>query len=505
MNALQRAIAHPQPTRAFNARSPMHGLDRHSVGFVDVLAQSLAAVAPSAAASTITLLVAGIAGGGTIYAMAAGTVLALLIASSINQFTRRLAGTGSLYTLVSRAFHPTVAGTAATLTTGAAMLVGYGFVAMFALTGSAYYLNFFIQFLRSSSSSPWLVVLLVFALASGLLMVLVGGIRLSARVAMVIEAASVVIILGLIVILLVRIGTVDFSVFAFASVTPTNLAIGAVLAVTAYLGFESSATLGVEAKRPLRSIPRAITWTVLGSGLLFLLVSYSQIAGFNALGRDLAASPAGLAELSTAFDLPWVGPLLDVGIAASFFACAIASTTALARVLFAMGREGLLPARFGSTHSVYRTPAAAIVWAVPVIAAVPVVAVLTAGGLWQAMEILIIGAAGGFITAYVLVCVATPVFLHRIGESTVWPAARAISAAIVLSIALLVYLASELTGIRSGGVWLFLAAMTAILVVLLVRRVRRPWLSSRMGIYDEPVAADVLGARLDPDDAPHTW
>ena len=102
MTALERAIARPQPVHDFAATSPLDGLERRSVGFADVLAQSVAAVAPTAAATTVILLVAGASGGGTVWAVAVATVLALLVARTVNQFANRLAATGSLYTYVAR-------------------------------------------------------------------------------------------------------------------------------------------------------------------------------------------------------------------------------------------------------------------------------------------------------------------------------------------------------------------------------------------------------------------
>src|SRR6478752_4010424 len=133
VTALSRAIADPTPVDGLPARSPMAGLDRRSLGFVDVLAQSVGAVAPSAAAATCPVLVAARAGSGTLVAFLLAAVLMALVASAVNQFTRRMAATGSLYTFAARGL-----GERAGFATSAAMIVGYGFVAMFALLGAAY-------------------------------------------------------------------------------------------------------------------------------------------------------------------------------------------------------------------------------------------------------------------------------------------------------------------------------------------------------------------------------
>jgi amino acid transporter len=201
-------------------------------------------------------------------------------------------------------------------------------------------------------------------------------------------------------------------------------------------------------------------------------------------------------QLASAFGVAWIGALLDLSIAASFVACAIASMTALVRVLFSMGREGLAPAVLGSTHSRFRTPFVAVVASTPLVAAVPVVAALLGAGLWDTMQVLIVVAAGGYITAYVLVCAAAPAFLYRIGELTWPPVVRSSLTVGLLLGALLVYLGEESRSERSLGVWVFLAVMAAGLVWALVRDRNVPGLRHRIGVHDEPIASDVLGGAL---------
>lgn len=490
MTALARAINDPQPVDGIGARSPVDGLARRSVGFLDVLAQSVSAIAPSAAATTIPLLVAVVAGGATVWALASAMLLALLVATTVNQFTRRIATAGSLYTFVSRGL-----GTTASFVTGVALLVGYGFIAMFALGGAGYYLAILIaRFWPTVAGSTVFAGGLIIAMAALCLLVLARGIRISTRVTLLVECVSVAIILVLVVALLVQAGPVrGWSVLSLGDASPANLAVGAALALTAFVGFESSSTLGVEARRPYASIPRAIRWSVIGSGLLYLIASFSQLVGFAAIGGSITTSSSPVNDLAAAYGLDGIGLLLDLSIAASFLACAIASTTALVRLLFSMGREGVLPSRFGRTHTRYRTPRVAVVVAVGVITIGLLATILLSGSVWQAMEILIVGAAGGYITAYVLVCVAAPVFLWRIGELTPWPVVRAVAASILLSGVLVVYLVVESATDRFPGVWVFLGAMTVGIAFCGLRLVRRPWLSDTIGVYDVPIAEDVLG------------
>lgn len=492
MTALERAIARPAPVHEFGATSPLEGLDRRSVGFADVLAQSVAAVAPSAAATTVILLVAGVSGGATVPAVAVAALLALLVARTVNQFARRMVTSGSLYTYTARGLGP-----GAGLATGAALLVGYAFIAVFALLGGTHYLTILLQRVWPGFGGPVTSVVLLLFEAAVLAIVLVRGIRLSSRLAFVVELASVVIIAVLLVVLLVQIGPIDPEALLPQALSPTALAAGAVLALTAFVGFESAATLGVEARTPLRNIPRAIVWTVLVAGGLYVLAAYAQVAGFRALGLDLANSTSPVNTLATAYGLDGWGMLVDIGIAASFLACAIASTTALTRVLFAMGRDGVAPGWLGRVHRRHRTPIAAIALAVPVVALIPVGAVAAGIATWDAMEAVIVVSAVGYITAYALVCVAVPIFLRRIGELTVGAAVTAGVSAIALSLGLVLYLVVE-AGAGNPGVWIaVLIAIVSGAAIAWRRRRGAPPLDG-IGSYDEPIAAHVLGGVASP-------
>ncbi|WP_255461195.1 APC family permease [Glaciihabitans sp. INWT7] len=471
-------------------RSPVSGLARRSIGFVDVLAQSVSAVAPSAAAITIPSIVAAVAGNGTLWAVVGALLLSLLVATTVNQFTRRMSATGSLYTFVSKGL-----GTGAGFVTGIAMFVGYAFVAMFSLTGCGLFLATLLgSFLPGIQDSTLLVSVSIVALAAVCFLVLARGIRLSTRVMLIVESASVAFILVLTIAMIARQGGgIHWSVLSLSGTTPGEFATGTVLALMAFVGFESASTLGAEARKPFATIPRAIVWTVVASGALYLLSTYSQLVGFSALGRSLTSSTAPVNSLADAYGLPWMGVLLDASIATSFFACAIASTTALVRVIFSMARERLVSPALGRTHPTLKTPIVAVAVAVPVLAIVPVVTIALGGGVWEAMGVLLVASAAGYITSYVFVCAAAFVFLRRIGELGFWVGLRAIVAALLLGVGLVVYLIDRSASASSAGVWIFLAIISLGTIVYRVMRMRRPWLGSTIGVYDETILQDLLG------------
>ncbi|MFD4959034.1 APC family permease [Microbacterium sp. NPDC058389] len=488
MTALERAIARPDPVHEFGARSPLYGLDRRSVGFLDVLAQSVAAVAPAAAATTVVLLVAGISPAATVLSIVLAGVLSLLVARTIAQFARRFAAAGSTYTYTARGLGP-----GAGLAAGAAVLVGYGAIAMFALLGGAYYITFLLRAVWPDAGGPGGLAAVLAAEAAFVAVVLVRGIRISSRIALVVEVLSVALIAVLLVVLLVRIGPVDPArVLGFEEFDPAALAAGSVIAITAFVGFESASTLGVEARSPLRTVPRAIVWTVVLSGGLYVLAAVAQVAGFDALGAPLAESASPINELASAYGLGGWGVVADLGIAASFLACAIGSTTALTRVLFTMGRDGVLPAPAGSAHARFGTPIGAVALSFPVIAGVPFLLLLGGLDVRAAMHVTIAVGGAGYIVGYILVCAAAPVFLRRIGELTAGTAVAAIASAVALTGALVTFFAVDAAS-GSAALWIVLAVAALAGVAVAVRLRRGTPSLARIGSYDEPVASQVLG------------
>jgi hypothetical protein len=142
------------------------------------------------------------------------------------------------------------------------------------------------------------------------------------------------------------------------------------VAVSAFVGFESPTTLGGEAHRPFVTVPRAITWTPILMGVLCLLAVTAQDAALKDAPLNIAASSTPLSDLFSQSS-PVSAAVLDLGIAASWFGCAIASVNALARIFFCMGREGVAPRIVGRTHPVFRTPSMAIMVIMPIVATVP--------------------------------------------------------------------------------------------------------------------------------------
>src|SRR5207247_10093341 len=100
-------------------------------------------------------------------------------------------------------------------------------------------------------------------------------IGLSARTALILESVSVTVIFILCVNICVHNGSVfDTHQLTLTGVKPGGILVGTVLAIFAFVGFESAGSLGVESKNSFRNIPRAILWSCLIVGLFYVVVSY---------------------------------------------------------------------------------------------------------------------------------------------------------------------------------------------------------------------------------------
>ncbi|MFC4944753.1 APC family permease [Pseudonocardia sp. GCM10023141] len=465
-------------------RSPVHGLDRRNLGPAEVLAQSVSSAAPAAAMAAAPVIAASTAGSGTLWSFVVATVVSLLIGSSVGQFTRRMAVAGSLYSLTAKGLGP-----AAAFTSGVALLVGYGVLAMGALTGAATYLGALLARigLTAAGSRPTLLVAVV---VLGLLATagVLARVRLSARVVLLVEALSISLMVVVFVVLLGASAVTEAPPAAQPVALPEphllGIAAGVLPALSAFIGFEAATALGVEARRPFRTIPRVVMWTASGAGVLLLFATYTQ-----QVSNAWAAGSEPVPALAIAIGQPWLAVVLDIGITMSFTACTLATLNALVRVVFSMARDGIAPAALGVTHRTRRIPHVAIAAVLPIITAVPVA--LIAAGIPGAdvLATVLTVATVGYLVAYLLVSLAAPLFLRRIGELTPLPVIVAAVLVPVLLVALVAFVASAWGGVIPIVMGVIAVAGLAWWTWL---RIRRPERLAAIGVYDETVAADVL-------------
>ena len=126
-----------------------------------------------------------------------------------------------------------------------------------------------------------------------------------------------------------------------------------------FAGFEAAATLGEEANRPTRDIPRAILGTAIFGGVYFVIVTAVEMMGFGTSPAGVKAftnSPSLLGDLGSSYVGHWVGDVITLGTTVSAFGCCLACTVGAARLLYALSRDAAGPRGLGQ-GSRWGTPA----------------------------------------------------------------------------------------------------------------------------------------------------
>ena len=139
---------------------------------------------------------------------------------------------------------------------------------------------------------------------------------------------------------------------------PADVARTSLLLVFAFAGIESALVPSGEVRDTARSVPRAIGLAMGGITMLYLLL---QVSAQGILGGALATSPTPLADAAGAGFGGWARSLLLAGAAVSMFGHLGAMTLAMPRLVFALARDGYLPAVLARVHPARRTPQPAIV------------------------------------------------------------------------------------------------------------------------------------------------
>jgi amino acid transporter len=385
-----------------------YGLRREILSPMETLAQSVSTIAPTTTPAATIPLVCALAGNGTWLAYVLATAAVLLVALCIGRYARHSTSPGSLYTYASMTLPPWLGATVAW-----SLLLAYVATGSSVIGGFYHYANLL---LRDATGHVYSAVLLATLVTAVSIWIAYRDVKISARLMLWIEAASVTVIVIVVALLLVRYGWhLDWDELHLRGMTGSGLRLGLVLALFSFVGFESATTLGSEARNPLQTIPRAVIQSAVLAGAFFTVCAYAEVLGFHAAGQELGTSQAPMHVLARVADVPVLGLLIDIGALVSLFAGTLACITAAARVLLLMAHNGLAHGSLGKAHIQNQTPSRAVViTGVAALLPVAVLAVRGASGLdvygWLGSL-----ATYGFIVAYALVCIALPRYLRDHG------------------------------------------------------------------------------------------
>lgn len=483
--ALARALSSPPAVPGVRDESELTGLARRSVRAVDLLGNSVAVVAPAASALVSPFLMLYVVGPGAWLSAVIGFALAFLLASVFSQYATRVAAAGSMYTWVTRTLGPAFG-----LLIAAAMVFGYGTLVAFGVSQSVRYTADASTVSGLTTFGTPTQLLLACAVTGVCVLASVRGIGVATRIAAVAEVLLVVGLVVLVVVTIERDGLALGSLLPLEGADPLRVLLGASFIMAITVGFESSAALAAEARRPFLGVPRSMTGTVAISAALYA-IAYVAMHSI-VVTEGTMTGPAGR-WFPSEVNVDVADATLDAVLVLSYFALALCALNALTRVVFSLAREGLLPHWLGRTHSRWLSPYGALVAVAP-FAVLPAFAAAALGQPIGSLAGRLLGGAVLILAvAYVVVALSVPVFLARLNELTWLPVAAALSAAV---------LTATVAGLRvkddlERGLWLA-SALTAASLLSAVAwyawlRVRRPATLRQMGIHDETITADLLG------------
>ena len=228
----------------------------------------------------------------------------------------------------------------------------------------------------------------------------VRGLKLGLRVT---EGITVIKLLPLILLAVVGLVTLKWSAIPLPALPDTGqLGRGVVLLTFTFMGIETALSPSAEIRDPTRVVPRGLALALLGITLLYFSL---QLVAQGALGAGLATATDAPLAATAAIVLGGWGKLLMLAAGVVCMAGVLpGDMLCTPRVLYAMGRDGLLPSWLGRVDPRFNTPAAAI------ITYCVVCAVLAVSGTFKALAIL---AAASTLVMYLATAIAVLVLRRR--------------------------------------------------------------------------------------------
>src|SRR5271170_6555607 len=325
---------------------------------------SVALMAPSMAANINPQGSSTYAGRAVPLTFLIAAVGVLLVSYSFVRLCQYFHHSGSVYAFVGATLGPRTG-----VVAGWGLLGTYTFYAVVTSAAAGIFGTAFLQEVGIWHNPPtWApFVLLVVALLLALLLAIMPA-RRGTGVLLSVEGTTVALILIVTAVVLVRLlagnapggHTFTWSVFTVApGTTSSGLFLGVVFGFLSFAGFEAAATLGEEARRPTRDIPRAIFGVAVFGGVYFVVVTAVEMMGFGTSKAGVTAftnSPSLLGELGATYVGHWVGDVITLGTTVSAFGCCLASTVGAARLMYALSRDTAGPRGVGA-GSRWGTPA----------------------------------------------------------------------------------------------------------------------------------------------------
>jgi amino acid transporter len=329
-------------------------LEAESVGFTEVLFQSLTYISPGTSLALVLPFVVVFAGGALPLVVIFIFIGCFSTAWLLGEMAGKLPSSGGMLTFIANGLGPSVG-----------FIAGWAYVLCLLADVAGVYL-LLAGFVADQLNASWhwnittVWVVITIALAA---FVTFNGLRRAnrgTRLGAILGTIEVAVFAILSIWLIVAAGGRNtFQVFTthFANAPGyhgfSGIIAAAVLTILAYQGFESAVVLGEEAKKPRISVKAGMLFSVGGILLYFILATYASTVYFGPakMTSGFAASGGGAPWDQLGRDVWGVGwIIIFLAIVNSVTACCNACNITTTRTLFAMSRAGVLPDQLASIN-----------------------------------------------------------------------------------------------------------------------------------------------------------
>lgn len=185
-----------------------------------------------------------------------------------------------------------------------------------------------------------------------LTLLLLWGMRESARVNMMLVMTKVFVL-----VLIILVGAAYFRPDLYWKTFYLNgwpgVMTGAGLVFFAYIGFDAASVTAEEAVNPQKTMPIGIIGSLLVSTVIYISFA-AVLTGIVPLNILNSEKPVYDALAYTG--LNWLAVIASAGAIAGITSVLFVSLMAMPRIMYALSRDGLLPKAVGTVHQKYKTP-----------------------------------------------------------------------------------------------------------------------------------------------------
>jgi amino acid transporter len=207
-------------------------------------------------------------------------------------------------------------------------------------------------------SVPWIIPFFVIA---GLVYTLsVLGITQSVRGGLIFLAYEIAIVTIMLLVVIFQGGAEGNTLSVFNPATGSGIGgvfLGMIYGIMSFVGWKAAASLGEETRDPHTSIPRALLGAVALIGTYYVFVTYAATIGFGPNGMDeFAGDTAWFDTLTRRFLGDGWAPFVGIAALTGAIASCIGIHNSTVRLLYSLGRDGILPRAFAKVHPIRRSP-----------------------------------------------------------------------------------------------------------------------------------------------------